>query len=308
MPIVAPASALKVEACLERRAASRRTDRERVGGHRNLVRTHEFWNRRRSSRQPAHSCGRTSRLEHGRRASRRGQPAAVNRRPRHGRSRRLETGRSAPDLGVRGVHREPAPAGVRDQLPQNSSGTNWWISPTSVAAEGEPVLLRGTEIAAASEFSVLGRRVRLPRFATNLRPERGGGGAHGRLDVPQLPGQRLRVEARTRVRPPRRPAARLVSHLSSLSTSSVVPSRAQACFRCATPKHWASRRAPPCPPRIGGGGSSDVRPGDWTCAVCGANVFASKVQTKIGARRRRRTRRRPQSARASGGMPCSPRG
>jgi len=27
----------------------------------------------------------------------------------------------------------------------------------------------------------------------------------------------------------------------------------------------------------GGGGMSDVRPGDWTCPGCGANVFASKM-------------------------------
>jgi len=26
----------------------------------------------------------------------------------------------------------------------------------------------------------------------------------------------------------------------------------------------------------GGGGGGDVRPGDWTCPGCGANVFASK--------------------------------
>ena len=27
----------------------------------------------------------------------------------------------------------------------------------------------------------------------------------------------------------------------------------------------------------GGGGGGDVRPGDWTCPSCGANVFASKT-------------------------------
>mmetsp|Transcript_48666 Transcript_48666/g.135005 ORF Transcript_48666/g.135005 Transcript_48666/m.135005 type:complete len:80 (-) Transcript_48666:537-776(-) len=28
---------------------------------------------------------------------------------------------------------------------------------------------------------------------------------------------------------------------------------------------------------MGGGGGGDVRPGDWTCPNCGANVFASKM-------------------------------
>ena len=27
----------------------------------------------------------------------------------------------------------------------------------------------------------------------------------------------------------------------------------------------------------GGGGGGDVRPGDWECPACGANVFASKM-------------------------------
>ena len=27
----------------------------------------------------------------------------------------------------------------------------------------------------------------------------------------------------------------------------------------------------------GGGGGGNVRPGDWTCPSCGANVFASKT-------------------------------
>jgi hypothetical protein len=55
-----------------------------------------------------------------------------------------------------------------------------------------------------------------------------------------------------------------------------------SCFKCGTPK-------PPDmdyggggggygggAPMGGGGGSGDVRPGDWTCPGCGANVFASK--------------------------------
>ena len=28
---------------------------------------------------------------------------------------------------------------------------------------------------------------------------------------------------------------------------------------------------------MGGGNGGDVRPGDWTCPSCGANVFASKL-------------------------------
>merc|ERR1719453_244095 len=56
-----------------------------------------------------------------------------------------------------------------------------------------------------------------------------------------------------------------------------------ACFKCGAPKPMGG---PPMMgggyggfgglPRGPGGGGDNVRPGDWTCPGCNANVFASK--------------------------------
>ena len=57
-----------------------------------------------------------------------------------------------------------------------------------------------------------------------------------------------------------------------------------SCFKCGTPKPdmdyggggggGGYGGGPPM--GGGGGGGAEVRPGDWTCPGCGANVFASK--------------------------------
>ena len=56
-----------------------------------------------------------------------------------------------------------------------------------------------------------------------------------------------------------------------------------SCFKCGTPKPdmdygggGGGGGYGGGPPMVGGGGGGEVRPGDWTCPGCGANVFASK--------------------------------
>ena len=55
-----------------------------------------------------------------------------------------------------------------------------------------------------------------------------------------------------------------------------------SCFKCGTPKPdmdyggGGGGGYGGGPPMGGGGGGGEVRPGDWTCPGCGANVFASK--------------------------------
>ena len=95
---------------------------------------------------------------------------------RDGGRRRLEVGRAAPDHGVRGVHREPASAGVRDQpRPQGTERgqTGGFRVPRLVVPIREPILLRGAGDRRGDR--VLGARsgvVRLSRVATIPRPER----------------------------------------------------------------------------------------------------------------------------------------
>ena len=57
-----------------------------------------------------------------------------------------------------------------------------------------------------------------------------------------------------------------------------------SCFKCGTPKPdmdyggggGGGGYGGGAPMGGGGGGGAEVRPGDWTCPGCGANVFASK--------------------------------
>ncbi|CAE8585887.1 unnamed protein product [Polarella glacialis] len=53
------------------------------------------------------------------------------------------------------------------------------------------------------------------------------------------------------------------------------------CFKCGTPKAPACKMTSAPHSYSGGGkggGGGDVRPGDWACGKCGANIFASKVE------------------------------
>ena len=58
-----------------------------------------------------------------------------------------------------------------------------------------------------------------------------------------------------------------------------------SCFKCGAPKPMGmddgnggggGGYGGGAPMGGGGGGGGDIRPGDWTCPGCGANVFASK--------------------------------
>ena len=106
----------------------------------------------------------------------------------------------------------------------------------------------------------------------------GGGGGEVRPGDWTCPSCQANVFASKIVRRRRPPRAALSAPPARIAHRSrpFPPPPLQACFRCATPKPGITPGSFAAPGGFGGGGSSDVRPGDWTCAVCGANVFASK--------------------------------